>query len=76
MVLLDAIFLLMKKRPVYAKLLEGEYFDTGSKIGWLEANLRFALNRPDLKDDMRALLKRLKWLDDRSHNVQRAMYNV
>lgn len=60
MVLLDAIFLLMKKRPVYAKLLEGEYFDTGSKIGWLEANLRFALNRSDLKDDMRALLKRLK----------------
>ncbi|MDD5438555.1 MAG: UTP--glucose-1-phosphate uridylyltransferase GalU, partial [Patescibacteria group bacterium] len=40
LVLLDAIFNLMKSRPVYAKLLEGTYFDTGSKIGWLEANLK------------------------------------
>ena len=59
LVLLDAIFLLMKKRPAYARLIEGEYFDTGSKLGWLEANLRFALEREDMKDGVRKLMKRI-----------------
>lgn len=59
LVLLDAIFGLMKKRPVYAKRIEGEYFDTGSKIGWLRANLEIALNRPDLRTEARALVKKL-----------------
>jgi len=57
MVLLDAIFTLMKSRPVYARLLEGEYHDTGSKIGWLSANLAMALQRPDMKADAKKLLK-------------------
>jgi len=60
LVLLDAIFLLMKKRPAYARLIEGEYFDTGSKIGWLEANLRFALEREDMRDGVKKLLKNLR----------------
>lgn len=60
LVLLDAIFTLMKTRPVYGKLLSGTYFDTGSKIGWLEANIKTALERPDLRDEMRALLKRMR----------------
>ena len=38
-VLLDAIFLLMKRRPAYACELLGEWHDTGSKIGWLQANV-------------------------------------
>jgi UTP--glucose-1-phosphate uridylyltransferase len=59
LVLLDAIFTLMKKRPVYARLLEGTYFDTGSKIGWLEANLKMALERADLKDETKRMLKNL-----------------
>jgi len=59
LVLLDAIFTLMKKRPVYARLLEGTYFDTGSKIGWLEANLKIALERADLKDETKRMLKSL-----------------
>jgi UTP--glucose-1-phosphate uridylyltransferase len=58
-VLLDAIRGLMKRRPVYAKRLDGRYYDTGSKIGWLEANLEIALQRPDLKKEARALVKRL-----------------
>lgn len=59
MVLLDAVFNLMKSRPIYAKLLEGTYFDTGTKLGWLEANLKTALMRDDLKKDVRKMLKRL-----------------
>ena len=60
LVLLDAIFGLMKKRPVYARRLEGEYHDTGSKVGWLRANLAIALKRPDLKKDVRKMLRSLK----------------
>lgn len=59
LVLLDAIFTLMKKRPVYARLLEGTYFDTGSKIGWLEANLKTALEREDLKSEVKKMLEKL-----------------
>ena len=59
LVLLDAIFQLMQQRPIYARRLEGRYFDTGSKIGWLEANLHIALEREDLKKDTKALLKTL-----------------
>ncbi len=61
-ILLDAIAMLMKKRPVFAKALEGRYFDTGSKIGWLEANLTMALERPDMRHDARALVKKLNMM--------------
>lgn len=56
-VLLDAIQQLMKKRPAYACAIEGEYHDAGSKIGWLKANLAFALERPDLAKDVRHMLQ-------------------
>ncbi|MFA4954644.1 MAG: UTP--glucose-1-phosphate uridylyltransferase [Patescibacteria group bacterium] len=59
LVLLDAIFGLMKQRPIYAKCIEGEYYDTGSKIGWLKANLEIALKRPDMARETRALVRRL-----------------
>ncbi|MDQ7815337.1 MAG: UTP--glucose-1-phosphate uridylyltransferase [Patescibacteria group bacterium] len=59
LILLDAIHSLMKKRPVYAKRVEGKYFDTGSKIGWLRANLELALARPDMAKETKALVKKL-----------------
>jgi UTP--glucose-1-phosphate uridylyltransferase len=58
-VTLDAIHRLMKKRPVYACEIEGTYYDTGSKIGWLKANMEMALNRPDMAADVKALVKQL-----------------
>lgn len=58
-VTLDAIFTLMKKRPVYACEIQGEYHDTGSKIGWLKANLTMALERPDIRDEAKKLMKKL-----------------
>lgn len=59
-VTLDAIFSLMKKRPVYACEIQGTYYDTGSKIGWLRANLAMALERPDMREDVKKMLKQLK----------------
>ncbi len=58
-ILLDAIRDLMKTRPIYAKKIEGTYYDTGSKIGWLRANIEMALEREDLAAETRALVKKL-----------------
>lgn len=58
--LVDAIFALSKERAIYAKRIQGTYFDTGSKIGYLRANVELALKRPDLKKEFRAYLKSLK----------------
>jgi UTP--glucose-1-phosphate uridylyltransferase len=55
--LVDAIFALSKKRPIYAKKLQGTFYDTGSKLGWLKANIDFALQREDLKDELQKYLK-------------------
>jgi len=58
--LVDAIFNLSKQRAIYACLVKGTYYDTGSKIGWLKANLDFAIARKDLSQDLRQYLKTLK----------------
>ncbi len=56
--LTDAIKSLMKKRPAYAcEIKNATYYDTGSKIGWLRANVDFALKRPELKDEFKKYLK-------------------
>lgn len=56
--LVDAIKSLMKKRPVYTcEIQNGIYYDTGSKLGWLRANVDFALRDPKLSDDFRRYLK-------------------
>ncbi len=59
-VLLDAIAHLMKQRAVYACEIEGEYHDTGSKVGWLRANLAFALKREDMSQETRRMIKSLQ----------------
>ena len=38
--------------PVYGFRFKGERFDCGSKSGFLQATVAFALARPDLRDDM------------------------
>ena len=55
--LVDAIFKLLKKRPIYAKLVEGEYYDTGSKLGYLRANVDYALRDPKLSKEFGKYLK-------------------
>lgn len=58
-VTLDAIHQLMKHRSVYACEVEGTYYDTGSKVGWLKANIDMALKRPEMAEEVRSLLKGL-----------------
>jgi len=55
--LVDAIFKLLKKRTIYAKEVEGTYHDTGSKLGYLKANVDFALRNKELRNDFKKYLK-------------------
>ncbi|MDD5043837.1 MAG: UTP--glucose-1-phosphate uridylyltransferase GalU [Patescibacteria group bacterium] len=58
--LVDAVVRLMKKRPIYAKIIEGTYYDIGSKFDWLKANIDFALKRKDLGLKLKKYLRTIK----------------
>jgi UTP--glucose-1-phosphate uridylyltransferase len=57
--LTDAMIALAAKQPFYGLKFEGQSFDCGSKIGFLSANVAYALARPDIAPALRAELKRL-----------------
>jgi UTP--glucose-1-phosphate uridylyltransferase len=44
--------------PFHGIRFEGRRFDCGSKVGYLEANLAYALNRDDLRDRVITMLER------------------
>jgi UTP--glucose-1-phosphate uridylyltransferase len=50
---------LAKTQPFYGLEFEGRSFDRGSKVGFLAANIVYALERSDIAPAMRAELKRL-----------------
>lgn len=45
--------------PFHGIRFEGRRFDCGSKVGYLEANLAYALNREDLRDRVVSMLERM-----------------
>ncbi len=55
--LVDAIARLLEKRPVYAKVIDGTYCDTGNKLGWLKTNIEFALHDKQIDKDFKKFLK-------------------
>jgi UTP--glucose-1-phosphate uridylyltransferase len=57
--LTDAMIALAGKQPFYGLQFEGDSYDCGSKIGFLAANVAYALDREDIAPAMRAELKRL-----------------
>jgi UTP--glucose-1-phosphate uridylyltransferase len=57
--LTDAMIELARSKPFYALEFEGRSFDCGSKVGFLAANIAYALDRSDIEPAMRAELKRL-----------------
>lgn len=54
--LTDAIDRLMDRQAVYAYDFEGKRYDVGDKFGFIKATIDFALNRPDLKNQVREYL--------------------
>jgi UTP--glucose-1-phosphate uridylyltransferase len=57
--LTDAMIELAKTQPFYALEFEGRSFDCGSKVGFLAANVAYALARDDIAPAVRAELERL-----------------
>ncbi|TLG78616.1 UTP--glucose-1-phosphate uridylyltransferase [Methylocystis sp. B8] len=57
--LTDAMIDLAKTRPFHAVRFDGRTYDTGSKLGFLVANIAFGLARPDVAGGLRAELKKL-----------------
>ena len=57
--LTDAMVTLAKTQPFYGLKFEGRSFDCGSKIGFLTANVAYALERDDIAPEFRAALKRM-----------------
>ncbi len=56
--MVDAITNLGKKRPIYAKLMKGQYLDTGSKVNWLKANIEIALADKNINGEFKRYLKK------------------
>jgi UTP--glucose-1-phosphate uridylyltransferase len=57
--LTDAMIRLAQRQPFYGLKFEGRSFDCGSKIGFLAANVAYALARQDIAPALRAELKTL-----------------
>jgi len=55
--LTDGMAKLIGYQPFHGLRYEGKRFDCGNKVGYLEAQIAFALKRPDLADAVRAFLK-------------------
>jgi UTP--glucose-1-phosphate uridylyltransferase len=54
--LTDAMAKMIGHAPFHGLRYEGRRFDCGDKIGFLEAQIAFALRRPDMADQVRAFL--------------------
>lgn len=58
--LTDGLRRLLAKEPIYGYLFEGKRYDAGDKLGFLQATVELALNRPDLGKEFRKYLRSLK----------------
>ena len=57
--LTDAIEALMKEQDVYGYAFDGVRYDAGTTMGWLEASIELALQRPDIGGQFRQYLQTL-----------------
>ena len=57
--LTDAMARMIGTQPFHAVTFAGKRYDCGSKVGFIEATLAIALEREDLRDEVRAMALRL-----------------
>ncbi len=53
--LTDAMAQMIGQQPFNAVTFDGKRYDCGSKVGYIEANLALALQRPDMAEQVRAI---------------------
>ena len=54
--LTDAMAKLIGRQPFHAQVFDGARHDCGDKVGFIQANIALALERPDMGDTLRAFL--------------------
>ncbi|MDC3091177.1 UTP--glucose-1-phosphate uridylyltransferase GalU [Rickettsiales bacterium] len=57
--LTDGIQYLMKESSVYGFEFEGDRYDCGSKLGFVKANLGFAINDVEIKKEIKNFIKKI-----------------
>ncbi len=57
--LTDSLKRLSKEEAMYAYVFKGHRYDVGTKIGFLQANIEFALRNPETADDLKNYLSNL-----------------
>jgi UTP--glucose-1-phosphate uridylyltransferase len=57
--LTDAMARMIGTQPFHAVTFTGKRYDCGNKAGFVEATLALALEREDLRDEVRAMMRRL-----------------
>jgi UTP--glucose-1-phosphate uridylyltransferase len=55
--LTDGIAALLRRKEILALEFTGKRYDCGSKLGYLQATVEYALRHPELKDDFAAYLR-------------------
>lgn len=59
--LADAFEIMIERdMPLYGRMLEGVWLDTGDKFGFLAATIHYGLKHPEVKDKLVAYLKTLR----------------
>jgi UTP--glucose-1-phosphate uridylyltransferase len=54
----DALLELAKTNGLLAHRFEGDRYDTGDRLGYLDATLTFGLRRPELRDGLLKMMER------------------
>ncbi len=55
--LTDAMNTMIGKTPFYGYRFDGKRYDCGNRVGYVEANIAFALDRADMKDRVMEIMK-------------------
>ena len=58
--LTDGIQILLQAQEIYAHVFQGKRYDTGDKAGYIEAIIDFALENPEIRDDITGHLMSLE----------------
>ena len=51
--------LLQQDRPLYGRMLEGEWLDTGDKFNFLKTTIHYGLKHPEVGEKLKSYLKGL-----------------
>ena len=57
--LTDAIKLLLKTNSIYSYAFTGTRYDCGAKLGFIKANISFALKDDQTKNELKGFIKNL-----------------